>query len=97
MLWALKHAGASGLSLDALPELPRAGLTSAATQASTPEAYYRAYGFHVCGPRVVRLDILERLADLIRPLLSWKPNPENPSAVPPKGATAKVASPSPRK
>ena len=27
-LWALKHAGTSGLSLDALPEPPRAGLTS---------------------------------------------------------------------
>ena len=72
---------------DALPEPPRAGLTSAAADAAIPEAFYRTYGFHVCGPRAVRLDILERLADLIRPLLAWRANPDNPGAVPPKGAT----------
>ena len=30
-------------------------------------------GYRVCGPRAVRVDILERLADLIRPALSWRP------------------------
>ncbi len=85
-LWTLKNAPAHGIAPDALPELPRAGLTSAPVQAATPEALYRAYGFHVCGPRAVRLDILERLADLIRPLLAWRANPENPTP-PPKGAT----------
>jgi ATP-dependent RNA helicase SUPV3L1/SUV3 len=85
-LYALKHAGASGLDLDHLPPLPRPGLTSVATEPSVPEAYYRAYGFHLCGPRAVRLDILERLADLIRPLLAWRQNPASPS-MPPKGAT----------
>ena len=71
-LWALKHAGANGLSVDALPEPPRAGLTSFAADPACPEAFYRAYGYHVCGPRAVRLDMLERLADLIRPLLAWR-------------------------
>jgi len=85
-LWSLKNAGSAGLATDTLPELPRAGLTSAAVQPTTPEALYRAYGFHVCGPRAVRLDILERLADLIRPLLAWRPNPEVAMA-PPKGST----------
>jgi ATP-dependent RNA helicase SUPV3L1/SUV3 len=85
-LWALKHAPAHGASVDNLPELPRAGLTSAAVQETTPESLYRAYGFHVCGPRAVRLDILERLADLIRPLLAWRSNPESPVS-PPKGST----------
>ncbi len=85
-LWALRHSAANGLSLDALPEPPRPGLTSVAAEAATPEAFYRACGFHVCGPRAVRLDILERLADLIRPLLAWRPGPE-PSATPPKGST----------
>ena len=85
-LWALKHGPAQGLSLDALPEMPRAGLTSAAAQPDVPEALYRAHGFHVCGPRAVRIDILERLADLIRPLLAWRANPDNPTT-PPKGAT----------
>ena len=51
-----------------------------------PEAFYRVAGFHVCGPRAVRIDMLERLADLIRPLVAWRPDAANPSA-PPKGAT----------
>lgn len=85
-LWALNHAGSAGLSLEALPEPPRAGLTSVSTDATIPEAFYRAYGFHVCGPRAVRLDILERLADQIRPLLAWRQKPEAP-AMPPKGST----------
>ncbi len=85
-LWALKNAGTSGLALDALPEPPRAGLTSVPADATIPEAFYRAYGFHVCGPRAVRFDILERLADQIRPLLAWRPNPQAP-AMPPRGST----------
>ncbi|WP_439544504.1 helicase-related protein [Hyphomicrobium sp.] len=85
-LWALKNATANGLSLDALPDLPRAGLTSAPANPATPEALYRVYGFHLCGPRAVRLDILERLADLIRPLLAWRAKPDNPMQ-PPKGST----------
>lgn len=85
-LWALKHARESGLQLEALPDLPRAGLTSAPAKPEVPEAYYRAYGFHVCGPRAVRLDILERLADLIRPLVAWRANPEAPGQAP-KGST----------
>ncbi len=85
-LWALKHAGDHKLTLDALPEPPRAGLTSMGADASVPEAFYRACGYHVCGPRAVRLDILERLADLIRPLLAWRPAPDGGSQAP-KGST----------
>ncbi len=85
-LWILKNASARAIALDAPPELPRAGLTSAPVQPATPEDLYRAYGFHVCGPRAVRLDILERLADLIRPLLAWRANPET-ATPPPKGST----------
>ena len=85
-LWALRNAAAHGLNLDSLPEPPRAGLTSIASDPSSPEAFYRAYGYHVCGPRAVRLDILERLADLIRPLLSWRAG-SKASNEPPKGST----------
>ena len=82
-LWLLKSGAiASGVS----PPLPRPGLTSVATDPATPEALYRAHGFHVCGPRAIRLDILERLADLIRPLLAWRASPEKADA-PPKGST----------
>ena len=71
-LWNLKHAGENGLELRALPEPPRAGLTSVVADAEISETFYRANGFHLCGPRAVRLDILERLADQIRPLLAWR-------------------------
>src|SRR5690606_27433599 len=36
-------------------------------------AFYRLAGFRSLGRRAVRVDILERLADLIRPALAWKP------------------------
>jgi ATP-dependent RNA helicase SUPV3L1/SUV3 len=84
-LWALKHAAANNLKLDELPEPPRAGLTSVPVNPAIPEAFYRAYGFHVCGPRAVRIDIIERLADQIRPLVGWRASES--SATPPRGAT----------
>jgi ATP-dependent RNA helicase SUPV3L1/SUV3 len=85
-LWSLKQAGANGLTLDAMPEPPRAGLTSFVPDPALPEVFYRAYGYHLCGPRAVRIDILERLADIIRPLLAWRASADNPT-MPPKGAT----------
>jgi ATP-dependent RNA helicase SUPV3L1/SUV3 len=87
VLWLLKGAAAHGLDTTKLPEPPRPGLTSVPVDAALPEPFYRAYGFHVCGPRAVRMDIIERLADLIRPLLAWRPPADNPSAHPPKGSS----------
>jgi ATP-dependent RNA helicase SUPV3L1/SUV3 len=87
VLWLLKGAAAHGLDTSKLPEPPRPGLTSVPVDAALPEPFYRAYGFHVCGPRAVRMDIIERLADLIRPLLAWRPPADNPSAIPPKGSS----------
>ncbi|MEM8974013.1 MAG: hypothetical protein AAGD43_18275, partial [Pseudomonadota bacterium] len=84
-LWCLKFAGDHGLDPDNLPEAPRAGLTSVPVDPSVPGAFYKVYGFHVCGPRAVRIDILERLADQIRPLMSWRASDAQPLA--PKGAT----------
>ncbi len=88
-LWCIKNTQANNLSRDALPEPPRPGLTSVAADAAIPEAYYRACGYHLCGPRAVRLDILERLADLIRPLLAWRQSkePGAPVLTPPRGST----------
>jgi len=37
-----------------------------------PRLLYRTVGYHVCGARAIRVDILERLADLIRPALAWR-------------------------
>ena len=85
-LWMLKAGASHGLDLKDAPDGPRAGLTSLKVDEAIPEAYYRVAGFHVCGPRAVRIDMLERLADLIRPLLSWRTDKES-SEAPPAGAT----------
>lgn len=46
--------------------LPRAGLTSATRESALPPALYRAAGYQAFGTRVIRVDMLERLADMIR-------------------------------
>jgi ATP-dependent RNA helicase SUPV3L1/SUV3 len=86
ILWVLKNGSARGLDFAALPEPPRPGLTSLIADKALPEDYYRVGGYHVCGPRAVRIDMLERLADQIRPLVAWRPHPDKPDAAP-KGAT----------
>ena len=88
-LWCVKNANTNGLTRETLPDPPRAGLTSVAANAAIPDAYYRASGYHLCGPRAVRLDILERLADLIRPLLAWRLPKDGVGATapPPRGST----------
>jgi ATP-dependent RNA helicase SUPV3L1/SUV3 len=85
-LWLLKHGSESGLDATSPPTLPRAGLTSLLVDKALPPAFYRVAGFHPCGVRAVRIDMLERLADLIRPLVAWRPDPANANQ-PPKGAT----------
>ncbi len=49
----------------------------------TSRGLYQALGYRVCGARAVRVDILERLADLIRAALAWKPGENSPA---PQGA-----------
>ncbi|MGF7158423.1 ATP-dependent RNA helicase SUPV3L1/SUV3 [Rhodoligotrophos appendicifer] len=73
LLWALTEQQAGRLDLDKLPEPPTQGLTSVAFDQSTPKGFYRAVGFRVCGTRAVRIDMLERLADVIRPRVFWRP------------------------
>ena len=87
VLWALKNGSNENLDRRKLPNLPRAGLTSVAADPDVPAAYYRSYGYHVCGPRVLRIDILERLADFIRPLVAWRPKPEASEKEKPAGAS----------
>ncbi|MCK0198086.1 helicase [Ancylobacter sp. 6x-1] len=72
-LWALKHGGLQQKGLDELPHLASSGRTSIPVDPEIQKGLYRAVGFRVAGERAVRVDILERLADLIRPALAWKP------------------------
>jgi ATP-dependent RNA helicase SUPV3L1/SUV3 len=81
-LWALKHAGLDAKGLDEIAHLSSSGRTSFPADPAVSKALYRAAGFRVCGPRAIRVDILERLADLIRPAIAWKPDasPGDPPA-----------------
>jgi ATP-dependent RNA helicase SUPV3L1/SUV3 len=71
-LWALKHGGAEKKGLGAIEQLAASGRTSIVTDEDIPKPLYRIAGYRVCGVRAVRVDILERLADLIRPALAWR-------------------------
>ena len=70
-----------------MPEPPKAGLTSIPVVAGLPEAYYQTLGFQMCGPRAVRIDMLERLADMIRPMLAFRAHEAKPGQKLPAGAT----------
>ena len=82
-LWALKHEQPDVKGLDELQRLAASGRTSIPVDKETPKALYRTIGYRVCGERAIRVDILERLADLIRPALSWR---ESASGAKPPGA-----------
>ncbi|MEM0906776.1 MAG: helicase-related protein [Pseudomonadota bacterium] len=90
LLWALKEADLEVTGLTEVPQLSASGRTSIPVQPDIPPALYGVVGFRVCGPRAVRIDILERLADQIRPLVAWRPGPDAgdppPGAVPSGGA-----------
>jgi len=61
-----------------LLHLAASGRTSIPVDKETPKALYRTAGYRICGERAVRVDILERLADLIRPALSWREGAPGP-------------------
>jgi ATP-dependent RNA helicase SUPV3L1/SUV3 len=71
-LWALKHGGSEAKGLEAIEQLAASGRTSIAADKDFNKVLYRTAGYRICGDRAVRVDILERLADLIRPALSWR-------------------------
>ncbi|THV22548.1 helicase-related protein [Peteryoungia ipomoeae] len=82
LLWALKNDGLDKPGYGDLIPVLAAGRTSVVTTESFERSFYKLAGFRFLGKRAVRIDILERLADLIRPLLQWKPG----STARPEGA-----------
>ncbi|MBW7950515.1 MAG: helicase [Pseudorhodoplanes sp.] len=82
-LFALKDNSGELRGLDDIQQLAASGRTSIPVNKEIARALYRAAGYRVCGERAVRVDILERLADLIRPALAWR---ENSPGVKPAGA-----------
>jgi ATP-dependent RNA helicase SUPV3L1/SUV3 len=73
LLWGLKNGGLQQKGITDLPALASSGRTSIPVDPEIPKPLYRLVGYRLCGSRAIRVDILERLADLIRPALSWRP------------------------
>ncbi len=94
MMWALHNGGVEQEGVVEVPSLSASGRTSIPVNEEISPSLYKTVGFGVYGKRAVRIDILERLADLIRPLLSWRPTeeaPEAPEGVLDRGFTVTVA------
>ena len=72
LLWWLEKQKL-GVAAGVVPKAPPNGLTSTLVDAAHPEGYYGLCGYRVCGNRAVRVDMLERLADMIRDRVFWKP------------------------
>ncbi|MFZ3032693.1 MAG: helicase-related protein [Parvibaculum sp.] len=69
LLWSLTRKDVED-SFEGLPPPPTPGLTSVPADPTAPEGFYDALGFRVSGGRAVRIDMLERIADLIRPVIA---------------------------
>ncbi|MEO0545168.1 MAG: helicase-related protein [Pseudomonadota bacterium] len=72
LLWALQNDGRDKPGYGDVVHLLSTGRTSLVTDQGYDEAFFKLAGYRHLGPRAVRVDILERLADLIRPALYWK-------------------------
>ncbi len=61
LLWSLAQG------FDTFPESPPPGLVTIPVQPEVPAGTYTKAGYRVAGERAIRIDMLERLADLLRP------------------------------
>ena len=52
--------------LDEFPESPPPGLVTIPNLPDVPRGYYTLSGYHPAGERAIRIDMLERLADMLR-------------------------------
>ena len=60
VLWSLAKG------LDTFPEAPPPGLVTVPTDKGAPEGYDAMAGYRAAGERSIRIDMLERLADMLR-------------------------------
>jgi ATP-dependent RNA helicase SUPV3L1/SUV3 len=70
ILYALKNGGVRQPGVTELPHTVLSGRTSFHIDPEISHRLYEIAGFKVAGKRAVRIDILERLADIIRPLIA---------------------------
>jgi ATP-dependent RNA helicase SUPV3L1/SUV3 len=73
LLWALRNDGKDKPGFGDVVHALASGRTSVVIDPAFDKTFYRLAGYRNLGRRAVRVDILERLADLIRPATNWKP------------------------
>ncbi len=73
LLWALGNDGKDKPGFGDVVHALASGRTSVVIDQAFDKSFYRLAGYRNLGRRAVRVDILERLADLIRPATNWKP------------------------
>ncbi|ODA91727.1 helicase [Mesorhizobium sp. SEMIA 3007] len=73
LLWALRNDGKDKPGFGDVVHALASGRTSVVIDPAFDKAFYKLAGYRNLGRRAVRIDILERLADLIRPATNWKP------------------------
>ena len=74
-LWALAQPGVDQDGAERLLHFAASGRTSFAVEPPASAELCRIAGFRLCGDRAVRVDIVERLSDLIRAALPRSPTP----------------------
>jgi ATP-dependent RNA helicase SUPV3L1/SUV3 len=74
-LWALAQPGVDQDGSERLLHFAASGRTSFAVEPPASAELCRIAGFRLCGDRAVRVDIVERLSDLIRAALPRSPTP----------------------
>ncbi|CDX45715.1 Helicase domain protein [Mesorhizobium sp. SOD10] len=73
LLWALKNDGKDKPGFGDVVHALASGRTSVVIDPAFDKTFYKLAGYRNLGRRAVRVDILERLADFIRPATNWKP------------------------
>ncbi|TIX75239.1 MAG: helicase, partial [Mesorhizobium sp.] len=73
LLWALRSDGKDKPGFGDVVHALASGRTSMVIDPTFDKTFYKLAGYRNLGRRAVRVDILERLADLIRPATNWKP------------------------
>jgi ATP-dependent RNA helicase SUPV3L1/SUV3 len=72
LLWTLNVSGYDKAGFGDVVNVLANGRTSVVVDPAFEPRFYGLAGYRILGRRAVRVDILERLADLIRPALSWR-------------------------
>jgi ATP-dependent RNA helicase SUPV3L1/SUV3 len=85
-LWSLRAPGDPDELLRALVPISASGRTSLLSDAGISQEGYRVAGYRPCGERIVRVDIIERLAGMIRAAIVGEP-----AAVAPGGSRRPVS------